>query len=448
MVPKTIRPFFYIRPTPPGGMDIVPFRRPLMRLSSSLLALIAVLSVSATPVMAKPACKGADGYAADFGGRPTHLWRADALARVKAQITKDPASVPAYAAVITDADAALGKGPWSVVDKTKTPPSGDKHDYMSIAPYFWPDPAKADGLPYINRDGEINPERATQAYDRVRLGDMANAVEALGLAYYFTGKQAYADRAAVILRAWFLDPATRMNPNLNFAQGVPGKTPGRSFGIIDTAELLPVVEVIGLLTPSHALSASDLDGLHGWFGDLTTWLQTSDAGATENKADNNHSIWYDLQLSDYALFSGKTDVAKTVISSFPERRITPQLAADGSLPRELGRTRSFHYSTWTMQAVYDITTLGECVGVDLWSYSDATGKGLRPATTFIASYAGREKDWKWQEISMNTEDLYDALLRAANGYGDPALSDKAAIYSKTYATSRINLTTPLLTGTH
>ena len=397
--------------------------------SSALIATIALLALA-------PAAR-----AGDCSGRATLLWRPEALAAEKARIEKDPGSVPAYAALIKEADKAMIQGPWSVTDKTRTPPSGDKHDYMSIAPYFWPDPAKPDGLPYINRDGDINPERATNAYDRVRLGDMASAIQALGLAYYFTGKQAYADRAALILRTWFLDPATRMNPNLTFAQGVPGKTPGRSFGIIDTAELLPVVDTIGLLQPSGALSAADVAGLRQWFGDFTGWLQTSDAGHTEHDAKNNHAIWFDLQFSDYALFSGKTDLARADISAFAEKRMAPQFTADGSLPQELARTRSFHYSTWTMQAVYDIATLGECVGVDLWSYQSAYGKSLRKNTDFIAQYAGHEDQWKWKEIDMNRQDLYDALVRASWGYRDPVLGAKARAVGD-YGAARITLTTP------
>lgn len=395
----------------------------------SAILLFPLLLAIAAPAQAQTTCP------------TTLLWRPDALAAQKARINKAPASVPAYAALIKDADKAMTQGPWSVIDKTKTPPSGDKHDYMSIAPYFWPDPAKADGLPYINRDGEVNPERATGAYDRVRLGDMASAVQALSLAYYFTGQQRYADHAAVVLRAWFLDPATRMNPNLNFAQGIAGKTPGRSFGIIDTAELLPVVDSITLLQPSGALSAADTANLRQWFGDLTTWLATSDAGHTEHDAKNNHAIWFDLQFSDYALFSGKTDLASADITAFADKRIAPQFTADGSLPQELARTRSFHYSTWTMQAVYDIARLGECVGIDLWAYQSPDGKSLRKNTDFLATYAGHEDQWKWKEIDMSKQDLYDALIRASWGYRDAKLGAAARAVGD-YDAARITLTTP------
>ncbi len=405
---------------------------PRLPLLSCMFALVVAVPAQATT------CDGAAGYSAAFSGRHTYLWRPEALERVKAH--KD--GNPAYAALIKDANKALTEGPWSVTDKTRIPPSGDKHDYMSIGPYWWPDPAKSGGLPYVNRDGQVNPERATGAFDRTRLGNMASAVQTLSLAYYYSDDAKYAQRAAMILRAWFLDSNTRMNPNLNFAQGVPGSTPGRSFGIIDSAELLGVTESIGLLEPSGALSGDDLKGLRGWFGDLSGWMVTSANGKEEGAAKNNHAIWYDLELSEFALFSGKADLAKATISAFGQARLNPQMASDGSLPQELARTRSFHYSSWAMQAVYDVATLGECVGVDLWNYQEPDGRSLRKATDFLAAYSGRESDWKWQEISMDKQDLYDALLRASQGFRDPSLSAKAAVHAQDFASARINLIVP------
>lgn len=404
------------------------------------LYLTLALALGSSPALSAPKCDAAKGYSATFDGRRTFTWRADALEQSRAHIQVNPA----YTKLIVDADRSLTRGPWSVTDKTRTPPSGDKHDYMSIAPYFWPDPSKPDGMPYVNRDGEVNPERATEAFDRSRLGAMGSAVESLGLAYYYTGDKRYAERAALTLRTWFLAPETRMNPHLEFAQGVPGATPGRPYGIIDSAQFLTVIEAIGLIEPSGALSSSELTGLRQWFGDYVTWLQTSKNGIAEGETINNHAIWYDLQVAQFALFAGKPDIAKSVISAFTEKRIKVQFMPDGTLPRELARTRSFHYAMWTLHAAYDLATLGECVGVDLWSWQDADGRGLKSATAFAASYAGREKDWTWQEIDMNTQDLYDALLRAARGYNDPRLSEKAMLYRDRHAAARTNLFTPPL----
>ncbi|HEY2344074.1 MAG TPA: alginate lyase family protein, partial [Chthoniobacteraceae bacterium] len=158
-----------------------------------------------------------------------------ALARAKERLNAgDTALKPAFDALIASADKDLRMAPQTVMDKPENPPSGDKHDYMSQAPYFWPDPTKKDGLPYIRKDGERNPESHDAHSDAPRMSRMANAAESLALAAYFTGKDEYAEHAAKLLRTWFLDPATRMNPNFNFAQAVPGVNTGRGTGMIES----------------------------------------------------------------------------------------------------------------------------------------------------------------------------------------------------------------------
>jgi len=127
-----------------------------------------------------------------------------------------PTVVPAFNKLIRDADRSLTTGTLSVVQKELTPPSGDKHDYMSIAPYWWPNPNTPKGLPYVRRDGEINSDR-DQTSDRKRLDNMVQAVKTLSLGYFFTGQEEYAAKATKLLRVWFLEEATKMNPHLRYA---------------------------------------------------------------------------------------------------------------------------------------------------------------------------------------------------------------------------------------
>lgn len=399
----------------------------MIKASYALAAVLAVASLApaAKAADAGPQCVGAQGYAASFGERRTFRWRPEWLAASKAQRT----DTPAYTVLIKRADAALTGPVYTVTDKLRTPPSGDKHDYISMGPYWWPDPTKPNGEPYVRRDGQVNPERNTKAFDVTSLEAMSGAVEALSLAYYFTDDARYADKAAQLLRVWFLDPTTRMNPNARFAQGVPGRTPGRAEGVLDTFRLLRVVESVGLLAPSRTLSAADQAGLERWFADYARWMQTSPTGREERAATNNHGSWYDYQLATFAQFARDEALARKVIAKVGKTRIAPQVAPDGGLPEELKRTRALHYSYFALEPLVGLADLGRCVGVDVWGYQTKDGRGLRKAMSFLAPYVGRETSFPHKEINPAGAAGEGASLftLAARAYGDAGFAKAAAV---------------------
>ncbi len=238
----------------------------------------------------------------------------------------DKSLATAVADLSQQADRALAAGPFSVVTKDAVPPSGDKRDYMSLAPYWWPNPATSDGLPYIRRDGERNPE-IHKLRNREDLGEMVDAVETLALAYYFTADEKYASRAAVLIRHWFLDPKTGMIPNLQYAQAIRGLNEGRGEGLIETRTLTRIVDSIGLLAGSRAWSADDQLGAEEWFKKFLEWMLTSALGRDEANSENNHGTFYDVQIACYALFVGKQDVARKVLQTAGNRRIAMQACA-------------------------------------------------------------------------------------------------------------------------
>lgn len=324
----------------------------------------------------------------------------------------------AWARLERDAQKALAAGPFSVVVKETAPPSGDKHDYLSQAPYYWPNPHTPGGLPYVHRDGERNPE-INKITDSRNLDQMESAVETLALAYYFKGDELYAAKATQLLRAFFLDPATRMNPNLQYGQFVPGVNTGRGIALIETRGLTRVVDAIGLLAGSKAWLASDERGTQAWFGDFLQWMLVSKNGRDEAAAKNNHGSFYDAQVVSFALFLGKRNLAVEVLQAARQKRIAAQIEADGRQPLELARTKSWSYSSFNLEALLLLATLGERAGVDLWNYQTSDGRGIRKALDFLLPFAFGERKWEYQQLGgIEPQILWPLLRRAASAYPD------------------------------
>ena len=347
------------------------------------------------------------------------LLDAKMLAGIKAASPEDPRRHEVIAAATAAADKAMSEGPFSVMQKAVVPPSGDKHDYMSQAPYFWPDPSKPNGLPYIRRDGERNPE-LKKISDHDNLGRLGEDARNLALAYYLTGNVAYANRASLLLHTWFLDAATRMNPNLEFGQGIPGINTGRGIGLIETRSLMPAADAVGLLAGSKAWSAADQAGMKAWFTQFLQWMRTSQKGKDEDAAKNNHGTWYDLQVTDYALFLGDRQLAVDTLHRVKTRRIALQIKSDGRQPFELARTNAFSYSIGNLDGLMQLAWLGQPLGVDLWNFKTDDGRCIRAALDFLLPYAIGEKKWDYQQIGgFHGDALLHQLQRAATEYRDP-----------------------------
>lgn len=296
-------------------------------------------------------------------------------------------------AVVAEADSLLALEPVSVMQKAKTAASGDKHDYLSQARYFWPDSTKPDGLPYVSRDGLTNPE--IYALDRPALSTMASRMAILAQAWSLTRDERYAQKAVEQINTWFLSPYTRMNPSLEYAQVVPGENGnrGRCYGVLDGYSLVDVTKAITILEGSQAFTPSIRDGLRDWFKDFTQWLATSPQGQEESRITNNHSIVYDVQLATYAAFVGDTVTTRRVISEFVPKRLVQQVRPDGSQPLELERTLAFHYSIYNLAHMIDMAELAR----DLGEPFDLTL--VKAATDFLIPYVGHPELWPYQQIS-------------------------------------------------
>ena len=356
--------------------------------------------------------------------RVYHAARPGALEKTRALIAAgDETARQAFKKLVADADKALLVEPPSVTAKAKVPPSGDKHDYLSLAPYFWPDPSKPAGLPYLRKDGQVNPEsRDEAANDTLRMRLLGKSVETLGLAYHFTKDERYAAHAARMLRVWFLAPETRMNPHLRYAQAVAGKNDGRGTGILESRYVGFAADAAGLLQDSAAWTESDRRQFDQWLGVFLDWLLTSAPGRDEAAAQNNHGTWFDVQAVQIALALGRHDVAKRLLQDVPVKRYGVQIKADGRQPLELVRTTSFGYSCYNLEAHAMLANFGDHLGVDLWRARSGEGS-FRVALDFLTPYLETPPARKWpypQIKAEGAEEMLPVLRLAALAYRDPA----------------------------
>jgi hypothetical protein len=373
---------------------------------------------------------------------------ANVLAHVCARIAGGDAVLnPAVDKLLCDADAALGTEPLSVVAKPMLPPSGNKHDYMSVGPYWWPNPDTPDGLPYVRRDGEQNPERDN--YDNVGQSKMSGAVQTLATAYFFTGHERYADHAANLLRVWYLDEATRMNPHLEFGQAIPGRCDGRGIGIIDTACLPRLLDAVGMLGASGAWSSADRQGLEAWFGAYLDWLLTHPYGKDERGTHNNHGTWYDVQAVRYALFVGRIELALEILQSDPHNRIARHFDPDGRQPHELARTKSFSYSSMNLSAFFHLASMAGRFDIDLWRFETEDGRGLRRGLDWIVEHAFGGGEWDYPNLTpIKPNGILPLLRLAAAAYDEPAYEEKLKeIAPPDWAANRFNLLHPAVEAT-
>lgn len=303
----------------------------------------------------------------------------------------------------------------TVIDKQTLPPSGDSHDYISLAIYYWPDPANPNG-PYLSKDGYVNPEKKDLSrYDAPRLERLIYNVNQLALAYYLTGDESLAARAVQFLNTWFIDPATRMNPNLNYGQIVPGKSKlGRPSGIIETRGLIDLLDDMTLIGDASEFTSRKKSALVKWFREYLSWLTTSDIGIKEGKTTNNHSVWYDAQVAAIALWVGETPLARRVISEVPAKRIAIQIEPDGRMPRELARTKAKSYTAFNLQAFITLARIGDRLGINLWDLKTGDGRSIRQAIDWFLPYLKKGSDWPYQQVAPFSPKEFLRALHLAN----------------------------------
>ena len=328
-----------------------------------------------------------------------------------------------------DTEKALKRGPYSVIDKTTLPPSGSRNDYWHPAPYWWPNPSTANGLPYIQRDGERVPgtrmyEPNSEQYDRTRLQRVFEDSTILVLAWLFTFKDTYAKHAAKILQRFFIESDTRMTPHLRYAQVRMGHNDnlGANTGIIEMKDMYYYLDAVRLLITAGMIKEDTENDFKGWLFNYLDWLLESTQGIRERKAKNNHGTYYDLQVASIAAFLDERDVVyETLLRA--QTRIAQQFADDGSQPEELARKTTAHYCCFNFQGWINLAEIASRWGADFWSFKSRSGASMTQGARWLLAHAGQK--WPYQQIDeFDYERFYPIWFGIPRGVAElPAGAD-------------------------
>lgn len=300
--------------------------------------------------------------------------------------------------VIAKAEKALISPIPHITDIVSERSAGGPHDYYSNGDYWWPNPDTPDGLPYIQRDGESNPDNFNS--HRMLLRTMRTNLVHLACAYQLTRNEKYAVRGVKILQEFFLDEATKMNPHLSYAQALPGICDGRGIGIIDTLHLCDVPFAIEALKDSHAMTEPICKGLKKWFAQYLGWMLTDENGIAEMNTTNNHSVCFFVQAAVFALFTDNERIADFCREHY-KNVLMKQMAPDGSFPRELGRTKPYNYSIFVVDNMVSLCQILSKPGDDLWEYTTPDGRGIKKGLEFITPYVLDKSSWPYPKDVMH-----------------------------------------------
>ena len=288
--------------------------------------------------------------------------------------------------VLKAANRYLSEAPVTVTAAGSPRSAGGRHDFFSEGDYWWPDPANPKG-PYVQRDGMTNPDNFVE--HRRAMIRLSLAVPALAAAYKITRDRKYAAHAATHLRAWFVDEATRMNPNLEYAQAIQGRFTGRGTGIIDTLHLVEVARAAWQLD----LKPADLAGVKGWFASYIDWMTTHPYGIAERDAKNNHGTCWCTQVAAFAQLTGNREQTEWCRNRYKTVLIPNQEGPDGSFPLELARTKPYGYSLFNLDAMAILVQTLSTREDNLWTWQLPDGRGMAKAMAWMAPFIADKKGW-------------------------------------------------------
>ena len=302
--------------------------------------------------------------------------------------------------ILKEAGWALQQKPVTVTAETSPRSAGGKHDFFSEGDYWWPNLVSADS-PYIQKDGMTNPDNfVAHRHAMIRL---SRIVGALASAYQLTGDDKYVRQALVHCNAWFVDTATLMNPNLLYSQAIKGRFTGRGVGIIDAIQLMEVAQGLASMQDAKSMDKKKLNAIKDWFASYLQWVTTHKYGKDEMNAANNHATCWTMQVACFAKFTDNKQLMDFCRNRYKTVLLPNQMAADGSFPREINRTKPYGYSIFNLDAMTTICQILSTKEDNLWNYETTDGKSIKKGIEFLYPFVKDKKEWPYKQDVMYWE---------------------------------------------
>ena len=321
---------------------------------------------------------------------------------------------------LAEAEWAMQQQPITITAYRAERSAGNKHDFFSEGDYWWPDPQHPDG-PYIQRDGMTNPDNFVA--HRKAMIRFSRIMGSLPSAYLLTGNEDHAQHAFAHARAWFVDTATRMNPHMLYAQAIKGRFTGRGIGIIDMIQFIEVSQALLKLEKSRSASKKEYVAYRSWFNDFLQWVNTHPYGLDEKKALNNHGTCWTLQVAAFAKFTGNKALMDTCKNRYRNIHLPDQMAADGSFPKELARTKPYGYSLFNLDAMAMICQILSGRSDDLWRFTLPDQRSIAKGISFLYPYVANKQQWPFKKDVMYWDEwpvAHPFLLFGAASLGEPS----------------------------
>jgi len=335
-------------------------------------------------------------------------------------------TVVAQGSIIQWADYLAAQGPWSVTSKPFLAPSNDTHDYLSWAPYFWPNCTGVGNTteltpqqiwvtcPYYPIDGVFNPDIRT-VNNTGAFNALADATIYNALAWVINGSSQYSKNVASWIDTWFLANATYMNPNLNYAQVARGpktSNKGSHTGVLDLKCMVKIVNAVLVLRMGKAPEWTDAidSGLVNWTKSYLNWLTTDQLALAEAAATNNHGSYYYGQLAALQILVNDIAGANATIQKYFSTLYMGQINATGEQPLEAARTRPYHYRAYNLEAMITNARLAAHVGFDAWRLRTSNNGTIKAALDFTMTVPPNDED---------ATELFPSVGAIAAQFGDP-----------------------------